>query len=61
MNIIKLNTLSSSEVLINLDNVSALKQRKNNFGDEYTEIVLSHGKSIDVKELVKDIELRLGN
>ena len=61
MNIINLNTVSEGEVLLNLDNVSALKQRKTNYGDEYTEVILSHGKTIDVKEQLKDIQLRLGN
>tara|TARA_Y100000310_G_C20226392_1_gene598129 strand:+ start:226 stop:411 length:186 start_codon:yes stop_codon:yes gene_type:complete len=61
MNIIKLETLSSNKVLLNLDNVSCLKERTSHFGDKYTEIVLSCGKSLDVKEQVEHIELRLGN
>ena len=61
MNIINLNTVSEGEVLVNLDNVSALKQKTSAYGDEYTEVILSHGKSIDVKEQLKDIQLRLGN
>jgi hypothetical protein len=60
MNIIRLETLDGSSILINLDNTSCIRERRSNFGENFTEITLSHGKPVDVKETLEHIQLRLG-
>lgn len=59
MKTLELTTTAGRGIIVNLDNVTLIKESCNNFGEDYVEVHFTGGKTADVQETIDVIRGKL--